>query len=786
MKLVEYNKVKELDYRGYCKYLQDKYGMAPKAYFHTTGQDNHLTGGNVSRGKEGLQCHHICEDLVASLSDKNVAIKNDMFYQQPENLCYANLLEHFFLHILIAEEQKQNDDGTYLGDGGVNWIVLALNSIYSDPSNSWYSKKIENPEEKGLSYNYNNIITDNRDTFLALVNRYCTSSFIRIKQDLTNEELGMSLCHTCKKDTNTHSIYNDIIKASKDTFVFDWNVEAYADLETYLKTHQSALVKICTGGGKTTTGLEYIRMHNCKALVLGSGNTIEDSWLRKDKEGNVNQFNAEHIDYMNYQSFMNCYEVINWDKYQVVICDEAHHIKAEKWGEGIRWLLQNKHQVKIIGLTATPNPQQTAGTDEEFNGRICYGLDLANGIKENIIYPFDYIQSIYKMESVKDDFAKYGATGKLLWDRLNIQASQNPIEKILRDNMKEGIRKIVVFIQNIKDKDEVINALIKYDQRFANEEYLRFISSKDSDYAKEAKEWFNNTNDHTVVLVSRDMVNEGAHYDGVNTLIMFRSTKSNRLFLQQLGRIVVTVANHDNPNGIVFDFTNNAQTLIHRNKSVYQFVTEEKKEEKEEEKEENKSDDTNEVEKIITVIQDEADKSDSPVIFKDYTEDCVNVLSSLKDSQNKDASKNRIFSAYMEQLSDINLTAELFKVDLWSEAKTEAGDNMINIQRRKGNGFGLGSCNTQNTSKKKTEVVQRGKMKASDIEKVVMAITLLLKRSYDFGAIDFENNSKCDLKLIDKDLFSDLSNDLGFIDSSKMIKVLQNLNQLAFITATNV
>lgn len=274
MTIAEFNKVRNMIYNEYVKYLQDKYGLPTKAYYHTTGADNHLTGSNISRGKEGLQCHHVREDIVASLSDKNIAASNLIEYQSPENLCYCNLLEHLFLHILIAEEQKEDENGSYLGDGGVNWMILALNSIYSDPTNSWYSKKIYNPEERGMCYDINNIITNNKDTYLALINRYCTSAFIRIKEDMTPSDIAASLCHTCKKDNNVQAIYTDIMNVAKDTLLFDWNVSAYADLETYLKTTKTALAKICTGGGKTTTGLEYLRVHNCKALVLGSGNLL--------------------------------------------------------------------------------------------------------------------------------------------------------------------------------------------------------------------------------------------------------------------------------------------------------------------------------------------------------------------------------------------------------------------------------------------------------------------------------------------------------------------------------
>jgi hypothetical protein len=56
------------------------------------------------------------------------------------------------------------------------------------------------------------------------------------------------------------------------------------------------------------------------------------------------------------------------------------------------------------------------------------------------------------------------------------------------------------------------------------------------------------------------MISEGAHYRGVNTIIMFRRTQSSLVFNQQLGRII-TLARNEDPHAIVFDLVNNAENL---------------------------------------------------------------------------------------------------------------------------------------------------------------------------------------------------------------------------------
>jgi hypothetical protein len=134
------------NYEKAWKFLQKKYdklGFVRKDYYHADPKDGHLikTSG-VGHGKEGLQYHHIKEDTVPSLSDKNVAAHNPIEYQKAENMCYCNLLEHAWLHILITEnntEASDNAEEDITGQGGVRWMILALNSIMCNANTSYYS-----------------------------------------------------------------------------------------------------------------------------------------------------------------------------------------------------------------------------------------------------------------------------------------------------------------------------------------------------------------------------------------------------------------------------------------------------------------------------------------------------------------------------------------------------------------------------------------------------------------------------------------------------------------------
>ena len=129
----------DTSYEEYAKYLQNKYGMPKQAYY--TLKEGTLVRNKISRAKEGLQCHHIREDIAECLSSPNKALNQDMSCQSPENLCYCNLLEHLLLHIKIAENLRNDSSDSLLRDVGIDWLVLAINSILASPEGSWYSRK---------------------------------------------------------------------------------------------------------------------------------------------------------------------------------------------------------------------------------------------------------------------------------------------------------------------------------------------------------------------------------------------------------------------------------------------------------------------------------------------------------------------------------------------------------------------------------------------------------------------------------------------------------------------
>lgn len=335
---------------------------------------------------------------------------------------------------------------------------------------------------------------------------------------------------------------------------FKHNEEMYQQLEDYLTDKEDeaigdrALVVLGTGLGKTPTALEYLQRHNCRGLVLCPTTGIKNAWYK----------NNQLVDTITYQTFAKSYMKYDFTKYGVLICDEAHHLGAEKWGAPVRYLL-NHHVIKVIGLTAHPHRMDGINVISEFfDNKVCYGLDVFEGIKCGILHPVSYVGAYY--DASKESKAlkkKYGEKlNEKLIGKLDLVINNTPkLKDILLKNMPEGKRKIIIFASDIEDIDNS-ESIIK--NVYPDIEYRRLHSDMPHKEIEENRNWFENCEEGCICSVN--MISEGIHYTGVNTIIMFRKTSSKTVFEQQIGR-AITLAIKENPHAIIFDFVNNAKLV---------------------------------------------------------------------------------------------------------------------------------------------------------------------------------------------------------------------------------
>lgn len=521
MNLQEYELIKSYTYDEYCDYLVNKYGPATGPYFTDTfwtkmkKPKQPVQNKSVVRTKEGLFLHHKQENHVASLSSPEVAVKHDYELQSAENLVPCDYLEHLFLHILICEN-PQPFEGEHVGaNGTLTWILPTLVS---------YFEKKHIPLEWQIPA-FNRIEND-RAVYDALIDRFIHSKDIQEKCNVTEEELRNLV---------------------SDRLIFSHNEIVMNQLEDFLQNDNKALVDLGTGLGKTTTAIQYAIDHQCNCLVLCPSGIIKDGWKKSDMT--LNQRSGNTLDVMSYQAFTNQHLNMDLTQYDLLICDEAHHCRGPQWGKGVRYVIENK-LLKVIGLTATPADV----AESIFGGNVCKGLTVVEGIEQGIIHPISYVGAYYDTDSLLDEVKNF--QDQELIGQLNLAINNTPtLKDIILKNMPAGPRKCIIFTQSIEAMDQAIEILKDI---YPNDEYRKIHSKMDSEDIKNNKEWFEHT--ATGFLCAVNMISEGAHYRGVNTVFMFRKTKSELLFQQQIGRII-TLAKFDNPHAILFDLVNNANSV---------------------------------------------------------------------------------------------------------------------------------------------------------------------------------------------------------------------------------
>ena len=465
---------------------------------------DYLSKKYESADKTGLFKHHTFENVKANLSNPDIA--KDATEEERNTITYCSFDEHLFLHILIGE---QTDARKALGLGGaVTYIIPQLNKYF---------------DRGGMVYSSNYCNNLDKDVFDMLVKR-CDEAI------------------------------------AKTSIALDHNKSIYLQAEKYLEENGKALVVIGTGLGKTTTALEYLWEHKCRALVIGPNNIIKSGWEEY----------ADWCDTTTYQAFANNYSTIDYSQYGLVILDEAHHAGYDEdtgkgaavWSKGIIYIIERG--VKVLGLTATPERSDKIDIGNTiFKGCVCEGFAVEDGIEKGIIHPFSYVTAYYDTNGIAEEYSD--CENKELVGQLDLAINNTPtVKDIFRKHMPNNKRKGIVFIQEIADEQNVIDIMKDV---YPNVE-MRIIHSKMTDEEVKAnRKWFEETDEGYLLAVN--MISEGAHYRGVNTLIMFRRTNSYLVFTQQIGRIITLVKN-ENPNAIVFDLVNNIENIEYSNRKQSQ------------------------------------------------------------------------------------------------------------------------------------------------------------------------------------------------------------------------
>ncbi len=355
------------------------------------------------------------------------------------------------------------------------------------------------------------------------------------------------------------------------------NEEAYIKLIECLKDNQLVGLNHATGTGKSFIILKYLYENRKKRILfLSPSYPINEQLIEehaKDLDIDIEEF--ECLDTLIYRSLLKMDMKELASKYDIIILDEYHRCGAKEWGKKVNELLdiiKKEHsEVKVIGTTAT----EIRYLDNEknmnnilFDGVCASTLTLADAMLREILPVPTYVNSAIELSSEYEKILRkvhknslYNAEkkyylGLVAGVRTQIDMIVSKEEDISKYIKRDG--KHLVFsstIDNISKNKKTINYLLnnKHNEYEVHSKKPREVNSK-------ALNDFRYDSD-PAVLYCVNILNEGVHVKGVDSIFMLRPTISPIIFFQQLGRLLSYSKRKDKV--VVFDLVNNIRQSPH-------------------------------------------------------------------------------------------------------------------------------------------------------------------------------------------------------------------------------
>lgn len=371
-----------------------------------------------------------------------------------------------------------------------------------------------------------------------------------------------------------------------------------------VKTYGKCAIIRPTGFGKTFILTELIK-HYKKVLYLYPAAVIRDTVVNRyydsmyddvtedyiDEENNIidpetidNYIAMKTIENVTLMTYAKLIRITDdeFDEmdYDLILFDEMHRIGGPKTKIAVSSLFARNPDAHFVGATATPTRMDNFDVVSVFFSDIMvYSYTLFDAIESGMIKKPNYCYCTYDIDTDLKEAA--------------LTAGEDPEDPVV----KECISSNLIEIAKIYNMPNIIRDTCE--QYAVNTSYMKFIAffrsfSHMNETLDEIKSWFNEAYpDHSVsilkissqsseeknnvnklnnltpienhidIIACIDMINMGYHVDNLTGIIMYRGTKSNTIFVQQLGRALSAGANNS---AIVFDVVDN----LHR-KAIYEL-----------------------------------------------------------------------------------------------------------------------------------------------------------------------------------------------------------------------
>jgi superfamily II DNA or RNA helicase len=351
------------------------------------------------------------------------------------------------------------------------------------------------------------------------------------------------------------------------------NEQTMEKIIEFFKTSNKCCAIQATGTGKTFLILRLLEMfqnENKNAVIFAPNREIIKQTKNKMKKYGIN--NAVFYTYQKL-SRMSDNEIVNINA-DLIVCDELHRTGAKTWGIKFESLVDSHPNAKVFGVTATPL-RCADGRDmaEEYfdNNKAC-DISLAEALIRKIIPVMPvYVSALYTFEEEYDNIVDKIEKGRNsdeeksdLMKELKAAKQQleksNGIPEIIKKYITDYNGKYIVFCKDKKHLYDMKDIVIQWfrDAGYNGKIFEYPYYSCSSEVKKNLVNFENNEEEGLKLLFVIDKLNEGLHLDVIHGCILLRTTTSNIIYYQQIGRAIDAGCNQKR---VILDLVSNFNSL---------------------------------------------------------------------------------------------------------------------------------------------------------------------------------------------------------------------------------
>lgn len=331
------------------------------------------------------------------------------------------------------------------------------------------------------------------------------------------------------------------------------NVETIKQILEFYKTSNKCCAIQATGTGKTFLILRLLEIYNDmdkSAVIFAPNREIINQTKKRMKK-----FGLNNATFYTYQKLARMtdeeIENINAD---LIVCDELHRTGAKTWGQKFEVLVETHSDSKVFGVTATPL-RCADGRDmseEYFDGNKACDISLAEALVRKIIPVMPvYVSALYTFEEEYKNMSDKIENGRNTDEEKSelmkeLKAAKQQLEKsngipeIIKKYITNYNGKYIVFCKDKKHLYAMKDVVIQWfrDAGYNGKIFDYPYYSNNNEVKRNLTNFENNEEDGLKLLFVIDKLNEGLHLDVIHGCILLRTTTSNIIYYQQIGRAI--------------------------------------------------------------------------------------------------------------------------------------------------------------------------------------------------------------------------------------------------------